>query len=141
MPSQAFLRDRRRGEAGQRIVAGVLQAQGYEVTETPRGYHPGYDLLCKGKGLTFSVEVKTDYKMSETGNVCIETSSLKKSAASILAIVNEQTVYITPLQEALSFALKYPSRQVGENGWATVALIPKDRFIEDLKPKVLTTKI
>jgi hypothetical protein len=139
--SPQFVRDRKRGEKGQKIVAEIFRGRGFTVHETPRGFHPGFDLSVRGKGMDFKVEVKTDYKSQETGNLCIEVSSLTRSSAGLLAILSGEAVYLTDLQQTLQLAQQYPIRQMGENGWASSALIPLPEFISALKPKVLTTNL
>jgi hypothetical protein len=140
MPSKQFLSDRRRGEKGQRIVAYVFRQNGFDVREVPRGMFRGYDLYVTGKGMTFTVEVKTDFKSLETGNLCVEVSSLTNSTAGLLAIVSGKTIYLADLKQALTLAGNYPIRSMGERNWARSALIPKHEFIEALNPKLLTTK-
>jgi hypothetical protein len=139
VPTKAFIKDRKRGEVGQRLVADLFRKDGFDVVETPRGFFRGYDLLVSGKGLKFAVEVKTDYRSEETGNICIEVSSLTHSAAGILAIVSGKTIYVSELRKTLELAHKYPIRKMGENDWAESVLIPVPEYISALKPKVLTT--
>jgi hypothetical protein len=140
MPSKSFLHARRRGEKGQKLVADLFRKDGFTVVETSRGFFRGYDLLVSGKGLKFAVEVKTDYRSEETGNICIEVSSLTHSTAGILAIVSGKTIYVSELRKTLELAHKYPIRKMGENDWAESALIPVPDYISALKPKVLTNE-
>lgn len=146
MPTKAFLEARRRGEVAQSYVAGMFRSWGLNVKETPRGYHPGYDLFVWGelKGIysQFKVEVKYDQRAAETNNVYLDINSLRKSQAGILTIcLNDpiDTVLVLPLQDALSYALAHPNVRGGEYQ-ETSCLVNKDQFIASLKPQVLTTK-
>lgn len=145
MPTKAFLEARRRGEVAQSYVAGMFRSWGLNVKETPRGYHPGYDLEVwgemKGSYSRFKVEVKWDLKAAETDNLYLDISSLRKSQAGILTIcLNDpiDTVLVLPLQNALSYARARPNVRGGEFQ-ETSCLVNKDQFIAALKPQVLTT--
>jgi hypothetical protein len=143
MSSQQFLADRERGKSGQHYVAEMFRSWGLTVYEVEDGFFQDYDLQVFGKDdVPHTVEVKHDYKFSDTGNFCLELEALWHSKAELLAIVtdNPRTVYITPLQPALSFAHSYPrKKKVGEFS-LEAALIPKQEFISKLNPQILTTK-
>lgn len=55
------------GDTGESFVAKVLSDLGFCVQAGPSGYFPGYDLAAAIK-----IEVKTDKKAAETGNVFVE---------------------------------------------------------------------
>lgn len=144
MPTTQFLQDRKRGEVGQHYVAEMYRYWGLEVREMPRGKFDDYDILAwgnlHGHDVNFSTEVKHDYRLSDTNNFCLELDALRHSKAGILAITEGNpvhTTYILPLREARALAERWPyKKQVGERGeWA--ALVPREVFIESLKPKVL----
>lgn len=147
MPSKSFLTARKQGEVAQTYVAGMFRYWGLSVRETPRGYHPGYDLEVEGKFwgnyVKFKAEVKYDKRFSDTGNFCLDINSLRKSKAGILTICTGSpvdAVYMLPLEEALKFAEAWPNKlRVGEYGEPN-AIIPKAEFILALKPKLLTAK-
>jgi len=146
MSSQAFLKSRTKGEVAQAYVAGMFRSWGLNVKETPRGYHPGYDMFVwgemKGNSSQFKVEVKWDIKAAESGNLYLDINSLKKSQAGILTIcLNDpiDTVLVLPLQDALNYALARPN-VIGGEYMETSCLVNKDQFIATLKPQVLTTK-
>lgn len=143
MSSQAFIQAREKGREGQHYVAEMFRHWGLTVYEVEDGMFPDFDLQVFGNdGTKRTVEVKHDFKFSETGNFCIELEALFHSKADLLAIVtdNPRTVYLVPLQQALAFAYSYPvKKKVGEFQ-LEAALIPKDTFISSLNPQVLTTK-
>jgi hypothetical protein len=146
MPSQAFLQARKEGEKAQKFVAGMFKSWGLSFAATPRGYHPGYDGIVTGNFfgnyIQSKIEIKYDKKSAETGNIYLDLNSLRKSQASILTIcLNDpiDTVLMLPLQQALDYAIRHANINGGE--WnERSACIPKDQFITDLKPKLLTTK-
>lgn len=85
--------------------------------------------------------MKYDAKSSETGNIYLDIQSLKKSQASILTIcLNDpiDTVLMLPLQDTLNYAIRHANINGGEFHERS-ACIPKDHFIKDLHPKILTT--
>jgi len=144
MPTKQFVRDRRRGREGQDYVAGMFKSWGLNVRNVPDGFFQPYDLEVAGNwngtDVQFKVEVKHDFRASDTGNLCLELDALRHSQAGILTIVTEnpRTVYMLPLQDALSLAERWPIKMpVGERG-EYAALVPIHTFIESLKPKVLT---
>src|ERR1044071_1715820 len=143
MSSQAFIQAREKGREGQHYVAEMFRKWGLTVYEYQDGMFPEWDLQVFGKDdKPRTVEVKHDYKASETGNICLELEALLHSKADLLAIVtdNPRTVYIVPLQQALAFAHSYPvKKKVGEFQ-LEAALIPKREFINRLSPQILTTK-
>lgn len=141
MSSQAFIQARERGKRGQHYVAEMFRHWGLTVYEVEDGMFPDWDLQVFGNnGITRTVEVKHDYKSSETGNLCLELEALFHSKADLLAIVtdNPRTVYMVPLQEALAFAHSYPSKKKVGEFHLEAALIPKDIFINSLSPQILT---
>jgi hypothetical protein len=147
MPSKAFLTKRKEGEVAQTYVFTMFRRWGLSVTETPRGYHPGYDGIVEGpfygNNVRFKIEVKYDKQSRETGNVYLDINSLRKSQASILAIcLNDpiDTVLMLPLKDALDYALACPYR-VKEGGEfkEPAANPPKDVFIRETKAKILST--
>jgi hypothetical protein len=146
MPTKEFIHARSKGEIAQDYVAGMFRSWGLTVRETPRGYHPGFDMEVEGQfygnHVRFKDEIKYDRKFSETGNFCLDINSIRKSKAGILTICTGKpidTVYMLPLPDALAFAERWPRKlYVGEYKEPN-AIIPKDVFIESLKPKILTT--
>lgn len=142
MSSQQFLADRERGKNGQHYVAEMFRSWGLIVYETEDGMFPDWDLQVFGKdNVPHTVEVKHDYKFSETGNFCLELEALWHSKAELLAIVtdNPRTVYITHLQPALTLAHSWPRKKKVGEFQLEAALIPKQDFINKLNPEVLTT--
>jgi hypothetical protein len=145
MSTQQFLLDRKRGEIAQEFVASMFRKWNLTVQETPRGYHPGFDLRISGtlhgQPVNNGVEVKYDIKASETNRIYLDINSLRKSQASILTIcLNDpiDTVLMLPLKQALDYALQRPN-VIGGEYRETSCLVNKDQFMSDLKPKVLTT--
>lgn len=146
MSSTAFLTARKTGEVAQTYVATMLRKWGLTVSETPRGYHPGYDLLVwgpfYGEPVRFRAEVKYDKKSAQSGNIYLDINSLRKSQATILAIcLNDpiDTVLMLPLKDALDYAQTHQNGSGGEF-MEQAAIIPIEQFKSELKPKVLTTK-
>jgi hypothetical protein len=145
MPSKAFLAARKRGEVAQDYVRGMFQAWGLKVSQTPRGYNPGWDMTVEGtlhgQQIRTTVEVKYDELSEETKNIYLDTNSLKKSKASILTICVGKpihTIYMLPLQEALLYAQKCPYKVRGGEFGEQSACPPKSAFLEALRPQVLT---
>jgi hypothetical protein len=139
MPSQQFILDRQRGKQGQHYLAEMLRSWGEEVEEVEDGFFQDYDLRIKRNGRT--IEVKHDYKFSQTSNFCLELEALFHSKADLLAIVtdNPRTVYLTPLQPALTLGHSWPRKKKVGEFQLEAALIPKQDFINKLNPEVLTT--
>jgi hypothetical protein len=116
------------------------------VQETPRGYHPGFDLRISGTlhghRIDNGIEVKYDILASKTNRIFLDINSLRKSKASILTICLNNpidTVLMLPLQQALDYAIARPN-VIGGEYRETSCLVNKEQFISDLKPTVLTTK-
>lgn len=144
MSSSAFLRAKKQGDVAEKYVAGMFSSRGLKVSPS-KGYNPRYDQLVSGtlhgKQLRFLNEIKYDKKSAETGNVYLDIQSLKKSQASILTIcLNDpiDTVLMLPLKTALDYAVAHTNVSGGEFGERS-CLVPKDVFISELKPRVLTT--
>ena len=117
MSTQQFLSDRRRGKVAQEIVAAKLRDKGYTVQIVKDGYFPDYDLIAEKGSIRFTGEVKQDYRASDTGNICLEIPALQHSKASILFLLADQKVFMSPLSETLSHAQNWPiQRVVGEHG-------------------------
>jgi hypothetical protein len=145
MPSSQFLKARRQGEIAQKYVAGMFRSWGLQVSETPRGYRPGFDQIVSGtlnkQSVRFKAEIKWDRMAAQTSNIYLDVNSLKKSQASILTIcLNDpiSEVLMLPLKDALDYAEAHTNVNGGEFGEAS-CLISKDLFIKELKPKILTT--
>ncbi len=146
MSTTQFIKDRVRGEVGQHFVAEMIRNWGLEVFEVPRGKFDDFDLIVSGKlfdkQIHTTVEVKHDYRLSETGNFYLDIPALRHSRAKILTIVEgnpPHTVYILPLQDALNYALRHPN-VIGGEYHETSCLVSKEVFISALKPKILITK-
>jgi hypothetical protein len=146
MPTKEFLAARRQGEVAQKYTVGMFKSWGLSVAETPRGYRPGYDMIVSGnffgQDVRFRAEVKYDKLETKTGNIYLDISSLLKSEATILIIcLNDpiNTVLMLPLQQALDYAVAHRNISGGEF-YERSACIPKDQFMRDLKPKILTTQ-
>ncbi len=129
----------------QRYVAGMFRKWNLAVQETPRGYHPGFDLRITGtlygQPVNNGIEVKWDRKAAQTSNLYLDINSLRKSQASILTIcLNDpiDTVLMLPLKQALDYATQHANINGGEFNERS-ACISKDQFISALKPKILTT--
>jgi hypothetical protein len=141
MSSSAFIQAREKGREGQHYVAEMFRKWGLTVYEVEDGMFPDWDLqVFSNDGKPRTVEVKHDYAASKTGNLCLELEALLHSKADLLAIVTDdpRTVYMVPLQQALSFAHSYPvKKKVGEFG-LEAALIKKQDFISSLSPQILT---
>lgn len=64
------------GKAGEDAVANYFISLGYEVSRVPKGLQKTlmYDLyvINRDKGKEFCIEVKTEHKAEETGNICYE---------------------------------------------------------------------
>lgn len=145
MSTKQFIKDRVRGEVGQHFVAEMFRSWGLNVFEVPRGKFDDYDLIVSGelygRQIHSTVEVKHDYRLSETGNFYLDIRALRHSRAGILAIVEgnpPHTVYILPLQDALNYALRHPN-VIGGEYHEISSRVPKEVFISVLTPHVLTT--
>lgn len=135
MPTDAFLNDRERGREGQHYVADLLRSKGYPLEEVEDGYFPDFDLkLTTGT----TIEVKHDFRSSETGNLALELEALFHSKANILAIVTEnpRTVYLAPLQPVLQLANEWPRKVRGGEFNSLMALVPIKTFIEKINPTI-----
>jgi hypothetical protein len=148
MPSQQFLKDRRRGERGQHYVAEMFRSWGLYVWEVPRGHFPGFDIRAwgtlRGIKVDFTAEVKDDYRFATSGNLALELEALSHSKASILCFYTEApdpAVYMMPLQNALEIALAWPDKRItGEHGEVS-AIVPEYELMSRCKQiQKLTTK-
>ena len=64
------------GHKGEAIVASFFQSIGYTVQDVSRDtayFAKDIDLLVTNQEEELTLEVKADYKMGQTGNICIET--------------------------------------------------------------------
>lgn len=64
------------GHKGEAIVASFFQSIGYDVQDVSSDqayFAKDIDLLVTNGEEQLTVEVKADYKMGKTGNICIET--------------------------------------------------------------------
>lgn len=76
-----FDKSRITGDEGEREVARAMSARGYIVTPTIGDLQwQGVDfIITSTSGIEYSVEVKSDDRMHETGNVFMETMSNKET--------------------------------------------------------------
>ena len=137
MSSLQFQTDKKRGEEGQSYVRDLIRSWGQTVEEAPDKWFPDYDLSVNGK----TIEVKTDYYASKSGNICLEIEALDHSKADLLAIVidNPRTVYFTELPKVRQFAHSWHKFVRGGEFSGELALIPRSIFIDRLHPQILTT--
>lgn len=145
MSSSAFKLAQREGLKAEKYVAGMFSSWNLKVTPAPNKYHPAFDGTAfgelHGNQVRFNYEVKFDKKCSETGNIYVDIESLSKSIASILCIcLNDpiDTVLVLSLKDALEYAKAHANINGGEFNQRS-ACIPKQQFINDLHPKILTT--
>lgn len=145
MSSSAFRLAQKEGIKAEKYVAGMFSSWNLKVIPAPNKYHPAFDGTAfgelHGNQVNFRYEVKFDKKCSETGNIYLDVQSLSKSIASILCIcLNDpiDTVLVLPLKDALDYAKAHQNITGGEFSEKS-ACIPKEQFINDLKPKILTT--
>lgn len=146
MPSTAFVKARAKGQTAEDYVAYMFRSWGLAVAQTPKGYHPEYDMIVQGKFygdyVRFKAEVKYDKKSAQSGNIYLDIQSLKKSHATILIIyLNDpiDTVLIMPLQNALDYAVTHCNAYGGEFSEPS-CLVSYQEFLRAVKPKLLTTK-
>ena len=70
-----FERQLAKGKVGEGLVCQYLQNKGWEVedtTENPAYFKKDIDFLVKKDNLNMAIEVKTEAKMNQTGNMYIE---------------------------------------------------------------------
>lgn len=141
MPTNQFIRDRKRGRIGQDYVATMLRSWGLKVENVADGFFQAYDLVVTTPNGRRTLEIKYDIRASDTGRLCLELDALWHSRADLLAIVVGnpiKTIYLLPLQPALQLAESWPKKfSVGERG-EEAALIPLETFILKLNPQILT---
>jgi hypothetical protein len=146
LPDTKFLLDRFIGEEAQTYVAGMFRSWGYTVKEVPQGYHPDFDLHCTrvkdGRYSAFTVEIKFDRRMAETGNFCLEWDGLDHSKADFFAICSGdpiRAVYLTPTdplrkyahsEEASKYVRAVGSRKDGKPNYA--AIVPESVLLKAL---------
>lgn len=147
MPSKDFLEARKRGEVAQKYVAEMFKSWGLQVTMTPRGYYPGYDMIIsgtlKGNRIQNKVEIKYDLKAQETGNLYLDIPSLTRSQASILIICLGDPIDKTlmlPKATALEFARTRQNARGGEF-MEKGCVVPIQAFLDQLKPQVLNQPV
>jgi len=113
----------------------VLAQMGMEVLDSESQRYSvkkGYDCLVRINGGSAKIEFKYDAMSEQTGNVCLELEALQHSISDILVYGLPEgghiDVYTMWLKDALSYALKWPTkREVGEFR-LPAALVPKDIF-------------
>lgn len=73
--ANTFMADLKRGKQGEALVAKAFRDMGYEVTDVSNNsdyWKKDIDLLIDDNGTERSIEVKSDWNMSKTGNVVLE---------------------------------------------------------------------
>lgn len=141
MPSKSFLKSRKEGKVAQAYVTGMFQSWGWKVREIGDGYHPDYDHQVYDPYQFFN-ETKYDKKFSKTHNIYLDINSLSKSKASILTYcLNDpiDTVLMMPLKDALDYAIANKNIERGGEWDEPGCCIRYEQFVQEVKPKVLTT--
>ena len=142
-----FKKDLKDGLWGQNIVAYRLALEGRKV-EMSEGNVPGWDLKADG----VKIEVKTDKKSHETGNIFLETecsgrpSGIKTTESLYWVTVEMATafVWMVATSDLLAFMNRYHSlkdicRITGAgDGNACGYLIPKRYFTNPYMGRVIT---
>jgi hypothetical protein len=142
MPTQAFIRDRKRTHIGQDYVAGKLTEQGFDVRVVKDGFFPDYDIIALKPGIRLTAEVKTGYQTIETWNLCLEIEAPSHSKAAILFYVvmdgkKPVEALFCPLRAALDLALAYPRKgPFGEHGEVS-DLVQKNYFVSQIETRRL----
>ena len=137
MSSAQFKLENERGLEGQHFVKEMLESWGCVVEETD-GYFPDWDLKTNGR----TIEVKTDYLASKTGNIALELEALDHSKADLLAIVVKPpiTIYFKELPAVREFAHHWQPKARGGEFSGELALVPRSIFLDRMKPQILTTQ-
>lgn len=71
-----FSQDLAAGRVGEQLAADYMTKLGYEIQDVSHDtqyFSKDIDLLAEKNGVKMSIEVKSDYNVSKTGNVVIET--------------------------------------------------------------------
>ena len=115
------------GDTGESFVAKVLSDLGFCVQAGPSGYHPEYDLVA-----TATIEVKTDKKAAETGNVFVELgdngqpSGLRVSLADAWVFIVADEILLIPTATLRELTGRCPVRNyvLADGRRKSGALIP-----------------
>jgi len=130
--SQQFKRDLKRSQPLVNWVDGWFQSKGFRTSQT-KG-KASYDLRAtkvEGRRLSdYRVEVKYDYRSEDTGNICIERSSLDYSTADIFVIGTIGNAYILSLNQAKELYKNADDKRcVGDISGNWCAIIPKSSLL------------
>lgn len=106
-----FGKDVQRGRVGHNIVVRMLQARGHKIVGVPLSVDKqGIDLgYISPTGNLYTVEVKADHKLIQTGNVFLETHSVDAATnevrpSSIRKMLAHFFVIVCPHSEVIYWA-------------------------------------
>lgn len=69
---RTFATKKQIGKLGEQFTTRLASSAGYEVEDVSNQYELGYDLIARKDGKELHLEVKTDNRMWETKNLCLE---------------------------------------------------------------------
>lgn len=144
-----FERDLIRGDIGQNLVIGVLEAVGLPTTlnaSTDRKTMAEHDLTFIYNNQPLTIEVKYDEMSQETGNVAIEyynprlrqSSGIQATRADLwVHVLSDTDIRITSVELLKKFIeVVRPTRYVrwgGDNN-SNMAIYPKEKALKVLTP-------
>ena len=129
-----FEDDLKAGEEGEKIVEKVLKTHYGDRTYKMDGNFKWFDYVCVGEhGRVTTVEVKTDRKFKETGNVAIEINykdreTLKESKAEVIVYLLENQCWGVNRLWLIEKIKHYPKIKGGDNKDSELVLIPVNDF-------------
>jgi hypothetical protein len=141
LPSSAFVKAKEKGRWFEHLVMDSLRNGGYYVVDLDKERYEVkkqgdflVKILSNGRWESSAIECKYDEMSEQTGNVCVDLSSINntQSAIWLYGFPNGSRidVYSMRISDLAPFARSWPiKRKVGENGWVEAALIPKQTFI------------
>lgn len=141
MSTKKFIQSKARGTEAEDFVIGVFEKHGYKVVQRAADYFPDFDVAFTNReGQIRTVEIKYDTRAHQTGRFYLDLNALNHSKADILIICYGQPIkalYFLPLDRTRKLAENWPTKIRAGEYQEPAALIPKQLFLEQFKPKIV----
>lgn len=116
-----FKQDKLRGHKGELLVKKRLEQMGAVVRLAPDKHFPDWDvwIMFKGHATPLTAEVKTDYRVKDTGNVAFEQEAInhtKTNAWFYVLYFDQPEIHLLDILKVKGELPKYKSGNYGEHG-------------------------
>lgn len=125
-----FTEDKKRGDVGEQMVKSLLEKNGAKVS-IMGGDFPDYDLVVAYPHRVFTAEVKTDFRVADTGNVALELNAInhsKTAAWFYVLMLPQPEIHILDILKVKPLLTNYQSGNYGEHGERNF-LVPYQDFV------------